>query len=137
MTMNILHTEWWSIAIAPEWWTEREDDAVIIGDRDEVGSILISTLCKEDGDFQRAELEEIAEENAEYACRWKPVEIGDFSGLLSSYTEQDSAVREWYLSAGPVLLFITYCCDQENAGMDDAAVDEILDTLERVTPDAA
>ena len=31
--MNILHTEWWSIAIAPEWWTEREEDAVVIGDR--------------------------------------------------------------------------------------------------------
>jgi hypothetical protein len=130
MTMNILHTEWWSIAIAPEWWTEREDDAVIIGDRDEVGSILISTLCKEEGDFQRAELEEIAKENAEHGCSWKPVEVGDFSGLLASYTEEDSAVREWYLSAGPVLLFITYCCDLENACMDDAAVDDILDTLQ-------
>ena len=130
--MNILHTEWWSIAIAPEWWTEREEDAVIIGDRDEVGSILITTLCKDEGEFQRREVQQIAQENAEAGCRWESVSVGEFNGLLTSYAEEDSAVREWYLSAGSVLLFVTYCCDQENAGMDDAAVDEILDTLQVV-----
>ncbi|MCZ6831548.1 MAG: hypothetical protein O7F73_18540 [Gammaproteobacteria bacterium] len=128
--MNILHTEWWSIAIAPEWWTEREEDAVVIGDRDEVGSILISTLCKDNGEFQRSELEQIAEDNAAAGCRWRRVSAGDFSGIVSSYEEEGSALREWYLSAGSVLLFVTYCCEQEHAGMDDAAVDEILDTLQ-------
>ena len=38
-------------------------------------------------------------------------------------------MREWYVSCGALLLFITYSCDEENGGMDDAAVDEILDTL--------
>jgi len=33
------------------------------------------------------------------------------------------------VSNGTLLLFITYSCDEENGGMDDAAVDEILDTL--------
>ncbi len=128
--MNILHTEWWSIAIAPEWWTEREEDAVIIGDRDEVGSILITTLRKEDGHFQRDEIEQLARDNAEPGCQFNAASMGDFSGLYTSFTEEDSALREWYLAAGPVLLFITYCCDLENAGMDDAAVDQILDTLQ-------
>jgi hypothetical protein len=32
---------------------------------------------------------------------------------------------------GAMLLFITYSCEEENRGMDDAAVDEILDTLSR------
>jgi hypothetical protein len=31
-----------------------------------------------------------------------------------------------------MLLFITYSCDLDNRGMDDAAVDELLDTLMRV-----
>jgi hypothetical protein len=31
-----------------------------------------------------------------------------------------------------LLLYITYSCDLDNAGMDDAAVDEILDTLRMV-----
>jgi hypothetical protein len=128
--MNILHTEWWSIAIAPEWWTEREEDAVIIGDRDEVGSILITTLRRDEGEFEAAELQQIAKDNAEKECDWTPAEAGDFRGIYTSYAEEGSAVREWYLAAGPVLLFITYCCDLDNAGMDDAAVDDILDTLQ-------
>ena len=38
-------------------------------------------------------------------------------------------MREWYVAIGSVLLFITYSCDAENRGLDDAAVDEILQTL--------
>ena len=48
----------------------------------------------------------------------------------SAVTEkEDAAIREWYVADGPMLLFITYSCDEENRGMDDAAVDELLDTL--------
>jgi hypothetical protein len=32
-----------------------------------------------------------------------------------------------------MLLFVTYSCEEENQGMDDAAVDEILDTLMVIT----
>jgi hypothetical protein len=42
---------------------------------------------------------------------------------------EDSAIREWYVAHGALMLFITYSCDEDNAGMDDAAVDELLDTL--------
>jgi len=49
--------------------------------------------------------------------------------VRSSYVEEDTAVREWYVARGSLLLFITYSCDEENRGMDDAAVDELLDTL--------
>jgi hypothetical protein len=37
---------------------------------------------------------------------------------------------------GAMLLFITYSCEEENAGMDDAAVDELLDTLLLVSSEA-
>jgi hypothetical protein len=60
---------------------------------------------------------------------WQPVTLGEFSGVSSRYVEEEAAVREWYVSNGSLLLFITYSCDEENGGMDDAAVDEILDTL--------
>ena len=128
--MNVLQTEWWSIAIAPEWWTEREEDGVVIGDRDEVGSIQISTLRKDEGEFLAPEVAQIALENAEVNCDWETAAMGDFSGVATCWLEEDSAIREWYLAAGPVLLYVTYSCDLEHAGMDDAAVDEILDTLE-------
>jgi hypothetical protein len=43
--------------------------------------------------------------------------------------EEATAIREWYVTSGSLLLFITYSCEEENAGMDDAAVNEMLDTL--------
>lgn len=127
--MNILETEWWSVGVPPEWWAEREDDAIVISDRDDVGSIEISTLRKESGDFAAAEVEAIARDNGEPDWDWTTTSAGDFKGVCSAYREDGDAVREWYLASGPLLLFITYSCDIENSELDSAAVDEILGTL--------
>ena len=40
--MNVLETEWWSLALPPEWWADSEEDSILIGDRDDVGCIEIS-----------------------------------------------------------------------------------------------
>jgi hypothetical protein len=130
--MNILQTEWWTIGIPPEWWAEQEDDVVVIGDRDDVGCIEISTLCKEEGNFDQAQVTTIATDNGEPGWDWQSVSLSGLSGRYTTYVEEDSGVREWYLARGSVLLFITYSCAVENCGMDDAAVDEILQTLEMV-----
>jgi hypothetical protein len=127
--MNILETEWWTIGVPPEWWAEHEDDVVVIGDRDDVGCIEVSTLQKEAGDFTPAELQQIARDNGESDWQWQSCGLGDFSGCCTSYEEEDTHVREWYVANSSVLLFITYSCDGENGGLDDAAVDEILQTL--------
>ena len=130
MELNVLQTEFWSIVVPPEWWAEREEDSIIIGDRDEVGTIEISTLVRDAGVFEAAEVADIAAENAEQDYQFKPATAGQFKGVSAQWRDDDNAVREWYLACGGLLLFVTYCCDLDNAGMDDAAVDEILDTLE-------
>ena len=127
--MNVLETEWWSLALPPEWWADSEEDSILVGDRDDVGCIEISTLHKEEGDFDRGSVTAIAQEESEQVLQWQPATLGEFSGVSSRCVEEDAAVREWYVSNGALLLFITYSCDKENGGMDDAAVDEILDTL--------
>lgn len=127
--MNILQTEWWSVAVPPEWWADQEEESIVIGDRDDVGVIEISTLCRDEGEFSEAEVRQIASDNAEAGSALNLLQAGDFKGLVTSFTEDEAAIREWYLSMDSVLLFVTYSCDLENAGMDDAAVDEILDTL--------
>lgn len=127
--MNVLETEWWTLALPPEWWADSEEDSILVGDRDDVGCIEISTLHKEEGDFDRGSVTAIAQEESEQVLQWLPATLGEFSGVSSRYVEEDAAVREWYVSNGALLLFITYSCDKENGGMDDAAVDEILDTL--------
>ena len=127
--MNVVETEWWTLALPPEWWANAEDEGILIGDRDDVGCIEITTLHKDEGDFTREELQEIAKTQTEQAIDWHSVALGDFSGLRGSYLEEGAAIREWYVAAGALLLFITYSCDEDNRGMDDASVDELLDTL--------
>ena len=127
--MNVLETEWWTICVPPEWWAESEDDSIIITDRDQVGSIEFSTLRKEAGEFTAEEVADIARENGESDWQWRDVAAGEFSGVNCAYREDGDAVREWYLAAGPLLLFVTYSCDIENSDLDQAAVDEILSTL--------
>jgi hypothetical protein len=124
-----LETEWWNLAIPPEWWAESEEESILIGDHDGVGCIEISTLHKETGEFDPATVEQIVREESEPSQAWRKASLGDLVGLTSDYVSEGAAIREWYLASGAMLLFITYSCDEENRGMDDAAVDEILDTL--------
>lgn len=128
--MNVLETEWWTLAVPPEWWADTEEDSILVGDRDDVGCIEITTLHKEEGAFEEAEVREIAASESDSALDWQRVTVGDFKGLYSEYVEEDTAIREWYVALGSMLLFITYSCDEDNGGMDDAAVDELLDTLQ-------
>ena len=127
--MNVLETEWWNVVVPPEWWAEAEGDSILIGDQDDVGCIEISTLHKERGEFDSAEVLGIARDEAEQALTWDEADMGDLKGVSTHYLEDGAAIREWYVASGSMLLFITYSCEEENAGMDDAAVDELLDTL--------
>ena len=132
--MNILETDWWSMALPPEWWAELEDESVLVGDRDDVGCLEFTTVHKESGQFDSAEIQGIAESESEQAQDWKPVTLGDFNGIVSAFIEEGAGIREWYIANGALLLFISYSCDEDNRGMDDAAVNEILDTLVVVEP---
>ena len=61
IAMNVLETEWWTLALPPEWWADSEEDSILVGDRDDVGCIEISTLHKEEGDFDRDSVTAIAQ----------------------------------------------------------------------------
>ena len=134
--MNVLETEWWTMALPPEWWAESEEDSILVGDRDDVGCIEISTLHKEQGEFDMAELRDMARAESEQVLDWRKVTLGDFEGVVSRFAEEGTAIRDWYVMHGAMLLYITYSCEEENAGMDDAAVDELLDTLLLVPAEA-
>jgi len=127
--MNVLETQWWTLAIPPEWWAESDDDTILVGDRDEVGCIEMSTLQRDSGLFSQNDVARIAQEEAEQPTQWSKVVLGDFKGVTGSFEADDDAVREWFVTDGPLLLYITYSCAMENKGMDDAAVDQLLDTL--------
>jgi hypothetical protein len=127
--MNVLETEWWTMVVPPEWWAEAEEESILVGDQDDVGCIEISTLHKESGEFDSKTILDIAKAESEEPVDWASVQRGEFSGVRAHFVAEGSAIREWYVAHGALMLFITYSCDEENAGMDDAAVDELLDTL--------
>lgn len=128
--MNVVETEWWTMALAPEWWADVEEDGtVLVADEDDVGCLEMTTLHKTDGDLGQAELRQIAAAESPAAAGWQAVTCGDFAGWSTRFIEEDAAVREWYLAAHGLLLFVSYSCDSDNRGMDDAAVDALLDTL--------
>ncbi len=127
--MTLLETEWWSMALPTEWWAEAEEESVLIGDQDDVGCIEITTLQKEAGEFDPAEVAGIARTESAAAAELRPARLGEFQGLTTAFVEEGAAIREWYLASGALLLFVTYSCDEENSGLDDSAVNEILDTL--------
>ena len=112
---------------------ESEEESILIGDQDDVGCIEISTLHKEEGEFDQEMVRSIAQAESEQPLDWRALSLGEFVGVGSSYVQEETAVREWYVANGALLLFITYSCGEENRGMDDAAVDEFLDTLMALT----
>lgn len=126
--MRVLEAGEWGLLLPDEWQADEEDDAIIIGDRDGVGCIEITDLYKDEGEFATDDLKQFTGGDSP----WKPVTLGSFRGLYTQLTEDDAAIREWCVYAQHLLLYITYSCDLDNAGMDDAAVDEILDTLRMV-----
>lgn len=134
--MRAVESQWWVIELPDEWQAEQEDDAIVIGDEDGVGEIVITTLQKEQGlAVTDEELQDYAQDlQAEYGAG-KPIILEAASGFYFAFQEDDMAFREWYLRCDDLLILVTYCCDLDNAGMDDGAVDEILATLYIKSPE--
>jgi hypothetical protein len=133
--VRVLEAGDWSLLLPDEWFAEKEDGVIFIGDRDGVGCLEISELRRSD-DSPASSADAAMEELLEPGVAWSRAHCGSFSGFKGAFTEDDAALREWYLSCGDLLLYITYSCDPSNAGMDDAAVDEMLETLRFAVADS-
>lgn len=128
--MRVLETDNWSVLLPPEWEAEQDEDGVVIADRDGVGCIEISALLAESVQDTEVLLKELA--GTPEAL--ESLSVGGQRALGRSFVEDDAAIREWYLEAGKLLLYITYSCDLEHLGLDDAAVDDMLSTLSVTSP---
>jgi len=124
--MHTVETEWWSLDLPEEWEAEQEEETIVIGDDDGVGVLEITALERDEADD--GDLEVLAQQLFP-ALAAKPTTIGDFSGLYFEYRDEGDAVREWVVRKGAQIVLVTYSCDDENAGLDDEIVDEILQTL--------
>lgn len=127
--MNIVETDYWCLMLPPEWSAEEEEGSVLITDQDGIGELAVTTLVREPGDAPEASLSEIAQAESPEVSSWATATFGEFSGVTGEFTEEGTVLQEWYLCHGVALLYCTYACDAEDAGMDISAVEEILGTL--------
>ncbi len=128
--MRVLETNWWSISLPDEWIAERDEEAIVIFDEDDVGTIQLTDLKREEGDASQEDLFELAEELIEQGIKHTPAAMGDFVGIRFEYDEDDVFVIEWFLRCEDLVLLVSYDCDLDNKAMDVGMVEDILDTLE-------
>ena len=127
--MNILETDQWCLLLPPEWVAGRDDDIVHIRDRDDVGELEITTLCRDDGTIALDEVKAMAAQESPEVSEWQPANFGGFVGVGGHFVEDGAAISEGYVAQQGVLLYVTYLCDEQDAGMDMPAVLEMLSTL--------
>ena len=127
--MKLLETDWWTLELPPEWAAEQDDELVVIEDEDGVSCLELSTLVREEGEVGDAELAEFSRELREAGIAAGAVSVGPWSGQLFEHDDDDFHWREWFLRSGPVFVYGAYHCLREHCCMDDAAIDEILETL--------
>ncbi len=127
--MNIIETDYWCLMLPPEWSAEQEEDVIRIFDQDEIGELALTTLIRDRDADESSSAAQLAKVESPEITVWSEVTLGAFTGVSGFFEEDETSVREWYVNHHSVLLYVTYICDRQDAGMDDAAVDEILGTL--------
>lgn len=126
----------WSIDVPAGWEHEAEDTLDTFFDPDGVGALQISSLTKGSGDVTDADLVESIEDMKLADRPRAEAALGPFTGYTLEKTHEDGqAGRYWFLRAGPLLLFVTYFCEKQDAGKEAGIVAKALSTL-RLSPDA-
>ncbi len=128
--MKLVETQWWAMPIGEEWSAELDEETVIITDADGVGCLEVSVLEWDDGELTGDDLQMLAQQLIPEGVPAKAVKCGQWQGQYFSYVDHEDACRDWLLQGGQKVLLVSYTCDPENQGMDDAAVDAMLAGLE-------
>ena len=126
--MQIVQTDGWCLQIPEEWSAEVEDDVVIIFDCDGVSEINITLVKKSEGNVKPEDLKDFCShliKNNNY----ESIDFDFASGLYFNYIDDEGVWREWYLSHESSIIYITHFSENDNVGLDDAIVDEIISTM--------
>jgi hypothetical protein len=128
--MKLLETDWWTLELPPEWEAEQDEDVIVIEDEDGVSCLELSTLVREQGAVSERDLAEFSRDLREAGHAPRAVRIGPWSGEVFEHDDDEYHWREWFLRHAGLFVYGAYHCESGNRGMDDAAIDEILATLE-------
>ena len=121
-------TEYWQLDLPVGWETEEEEQVVSLYHPDSSGTLVLSASNEEE-DISDDYLEELLSEHIDAGADIDDVEYNDFSGVSCCYDDTEEYWCEWYLRAGPILLFITYNCPIEDEGKEEDVIESILESL--------
>lgn len=132
--MPHIHTDWWSLEVPDDWLIDKDEEgAVSISDPDEIGCLDLLVLQKQDGGSEDEAITSLATASLEHAetvhSDVQAVNVGQFEGVSIAFAEEQLEWREWFLQGEEFILLVSYNTDQENKGLDDSIVDQILETL--------
>lgn len=134
--MNFIETDWWVMALPPEWQAEQDEEAILVSDEDGVGTISLLVFVMEPGQSAGDAAKELIKGAGLNAGQGKAVTLADCPGQYFELVDDGEFVREWYLTAGEIVLLVSYCCDEDNAVLDREIVDQILATLQIGAPES-
>jgi hypothetical protein len=123
------HNPWWSVEVPPTWQASRDAVCTTLTAEPPVGALQISAARKMERKPTDADLRQIARQRSSAGTPLETVRLGDVTGFAVQYSKDGEHWREWYLRAGPTVLFVTYTCDERERGTEDAAVDQALSSL--------
>lgn len=119
----------WSLDVPSSWDWEDGSPAMAFARRDGLGVLQISAHTKHDGDVTFFDVMSTASERCDESVPLDACDVGDFRGLVATVARPEGHFREWWLSAGPTFVYVTYNCSLEHAGAEDEEVDAVLATL--------
>jgi hypothetical protein len=127
--MRSVESDWWIIDLPEEWEAEQDEETIVITDPDGLGMLEITALQRDEAEVSRdlttAAGELLPEDAALQRCT-----LAGLDAVTCSYIDEEDAVRDWLAVNDELVLLVTYSCAIDDRGMDDAMIDEILETLE-------
>jgi len=129
--MTIYAGNSWALRLASGWTGRSEDDAEVLYHPEGAGALRVSAARKDDV-VTDEDLKGFAVQHPEEGASVEVVEYGEFRGYRYEIEGESVLVRQWFLRAGTLALFLTYNCSLEHAGEEDEALETMLDTLSLV-----
>ncbi|MCK5880919.1 MAG: hypothetical protein KAG18_03525 [Sinobacterium sp.] len=128
--MDVLETDFWALQLPDEWFAEQDDETIIISDESEVSTIELTSILADKNISKDDILADVLPDNA-----IKTV-LAEETAYYHELSEDGVFWREWVCELAEGVLLISHGMDEDNKGMDDASVDEILSTLAIALPES-
>lgn len=129
--MTIYAGNSWALRLASGWTGRSEEDAEVLYHPEGAGALRVSAARKDDP-VTDEDLQGFAAQHPEEGAGVETVECGEFRGYRYEIEGESVLVRQWFLRAGTLALFLTYNCSLEHAGEEDEALETMLETLSLV-----